>query len=302
MLKPLAFVSLSCLLAGACVDNGDGDPGADPDANVSSGDPDAGDPQVVCQDQGLPYEATVNGTVIDFVTGDPYLEPVDLDFGAWQIGFICFQGSVAAQDGALAFENLAIRTVRRPPIFAFSVAPSETGLAPMVSDRTMDCPSSDENVCQIPDFVMPVLAADIEQAWRQQLAEDGMPDAATRGLVLYEFRETDGTGAAGVVPGLLSALAAERALVPGVDFRFVDADRMTLLAPETEATSASGLVIIALPQKSDSVFGSRGSTTWEAVGVLAIDGAFFVEATRPTTAAFRPEVKPMGPQHPVGVR
>ncbi|HET6611616.1 MAG TPA: hypothetical protein VFG83_06495 [Kofleriaceae bacterium] len=287
MIKILAYISI-CATAAACTRNDDVP--ADPDANVAADatiDPAdaATDPQVACQTQGLPYDLTVDGTVIDFVTGEAYTEPVDLVAGDWDIGFICWRQPITASDGTVAFHDPEMLTVRRPPIFGLAVADTETDLAGLVTDRTMTCTDREEQ-CAISDYVMPVLAADIADGWRTQMAADGMADAATRGLILYQFREVDGSGAAGV-----TATLVDSGLVPGVDVRFVDADRTTLLPPETAVTGESGLAIIALPAANADVMGTRGSLTWAPVGVIAIEGKLFIEATRPTTATFVPLAK-----------
>jgi hypothetical protein len=159
-----------------------------------------------------------------------------------------------------------------PPIVAVSLG----GRA--VVDRGLTCRNND---CGAVDFGdVPVLDAALEASWRQEMQDDGMANAATRGLAIFDYREPDGTSAAGVIPFQAPLAGGERTLAPGPEVRFVAADRLTLVRGDAAMTGASGLAIVALDGTWARIGGQRGTDRWQPLGVAFAAWVVFLEDER----------------------
>jgi hypothetical protein len=115
-------------------------------------------------------------------------------------------------------------------------------------------------------------------AWRDELAEDGMPEGMSRGLALVQFLEADGAPAAGVAP-TVTDVGGTRALVAGTEVRFLGTDRFTLLPATQTTTSPSGLAIVGLDGDQAHLGGTRDPDVWADTTVLYSQGWFFVAET-----------------------
>jgi hypothetical protein len=122
---------------------------------------------------------------------------------------------------------------------------------------------------------LPVPAAEVVAEWRAALAAGGMPRADTRGLVVFLFKEQDGSPASGVRAARGGILL--QPFTPGTQVRYLADDRRTLLPPGTTATGASGLAVIGVDGVSENVAGVRGDDQWSFLGVLIADGWVFYE-------------------------
>lgn len=238
-------------------------------------------PECIDAEERAALQAIVSGGVTDFATG----EPIDADVAvntAWDVAdtfpATCEPLATFTASAEVGFgpETVDVGTPRVPPIALFLVTGDD--LADTASDQRLTCATSS---CGPVDHVIAAPPRALADEWRRQMAEDGMPDAETRGLVLFRFNEADGSPAAGVVPRIFTG---DPDLAPGEQVRFLEEDRVTLAPPDTAETTASGVAIIAIPNKaiSTDVFGDRGEEdTWEPVGVLAPRGWLFLEDERP---------------------
>lgn len=284
----LISIFVTCTVAGGCAGAGGAGMPAGPDAGAPAA-PSAGSPATAdaaaAPDSGCPgdvgtlYRVSATGTVIDFVSGAPHAAPVGVELGSWYATPpFCPEWWLSADGGGFS-RSFTLRALLGAPILV-----ARTGgvgpLTPVLSDQTATCPS-DGGPCTIDDFTVPVLSTAVASAWRAQLAAGGMEDAGTRGLVLYEFREPDGSPAQGVGPLLDDIFAGPQPLAPGTEVRFLAADRRSLLPAGTMTTGESGAAIIALPGPWGFVSGERGGVTWGAVGVSTVPGEIFFEDARP---------------------
>jgi hypothetical protein len=252
------------------------------------------DPGPPCPGQGFDERAhaTVSGSVVDFATGAPVAgAQVDVNNG-WETFAPFPEGCppiatfTTRDDGTFGPETLAIGSSVEPPILIFLV----TG-----ADRAQTASDLRVNGCveaQCGDVVHSIAApaADLAAAWRTELAAGGMPLADERGLIAFEFREPDGTPAAGVRPSTTTGTGL-RLLEPGSEMRFLDADRATMAPADQSSTLASGLALTAFDAPDDRdteiryVGGERGEEPvehWFSVGCLVRDGWVFLEDRRKT--------------------
>ncbi|HTE54969.1 MAG TPA: hypothetical protein VK698_29145 [Kofleriaceae bacterium] len=284
---PLVLALVGCVAGDddGPADDGPADDGsADDGSDDGSGDDGEAEPPP-CVDpadrRGL--SVTVSGQVVDHATGEPIAADVAFNT-AWEVAddfpagcdpLATFTTSTDG-DGGFGPETVDVGTVNRPPVGIFMVSGSD--VADTASDQTIICIGTD---CDDLDHIIVAPTRDLADGWREQMEVDGMPEATTRGLVVFRFRETDGSPAEGVVPQTLSGPDLLR---PDLDMRFLDDDGVSLAPPGTDATTASGIAIIAVPgaAPSDYVYGSReGGDQWSALGVLAPPGWLFLEDERP---------------------
>ncbi len=276
MANTLVFVVF--VLVSGC---GGGDDGGAPDATPQ---PDATPPPPGCiqPDTRDNHTVTVSGTVRDWATDQPVVGAnVDVNT-AWDVQgnfpvtaalmcppIVSLTTDVNGQFGPAMIE---IGSSVEPPITIFMV--TGAGVAPTASDaRVGGCTAVD---CGNQGHIMSVPSEALAAAWRAELATGGMPNAAQRGLVLFQYRELAGP-AAGVEA--LEGTLVVSPLALGTQVRFLEAD-LTTLAPATQAvTLASGVAVIGLDVTDNATFiaGRRGADMWTGIGVLLPDGWFFLE-------------------------
>jgi hypothetical protein len=216
---------------------------------------------------------TVSGTVVDFVTNTP-VAGATVDVGT------TFDGTAEAcpveasltsrADGTFGPVEVALGSTTNPVFVMFRV--HGEGLALTASDnRTCDAAS-----CTL-DHTIAAVSKPVADAWRAELAAGGMPNAARTGLVAFEFRNPDGTGAESVVPEAIIIGEDRRFLVPGSEVRFVDTDRRALLPAAASFTSASGLALASIPHEIVFIGGKRDELLWQPTGCTIEPGTIFLE-------------------------
>ncbi|HVV82367.1 MAG TPA: hypothetical protein VHE35_04780 [Kofleriaceae bacterium] len=265
------------LLAGAC---GGGDDGVAPPIDAPPEVP----PGCIGNDVRATKTVTVSGQVVDITTGDPVGgATVDLTTG-WDVtgNFpkpeCPLLGSLTT-DAQGRFGPLAILagSSQNPPIVVFVVHGG--GRAPTLSDnRACAAPT-----CNL-GHTIAAPSTEVAEAWRTELAAGGMTSAATRGLVLFKYKEADGMPAAGVVPSQGTLVTTP--LRPGPDVRFVDAARADLMPAAQTATTASGQALVGIDADQGAIYvgGKRGGDTWDGTGCLVVSPAIFVEDKTVTPA------------------
>jgi hypothetical protein len=235
------------------------------------------DPECISPAQRTGRSVTVGGTVRDHVTGEP-VAGAEVDFNtAWDVldefpaGCAPISTFTAAADGRFGPQTVDVDSPGTRLVALFLVRGE--GLAATASDQTLTCEQAD---CEAIDHTIAAPTRELADRWRRELERGGMPDVANRGLVLFQFREPDGGPAEGVVP---HHVASDSLLVPDVQVRFFEPDRVTLAPPGTAATTAAGLAIIALDEEytADYIFGERGEDFWDITGVLGPPGWIFLE-------------------------
>jgi hypothetical protein len=270
------MTAITALLFSACVDGGgDDDQPIDPPT-----------PECVSDAQRATKTVEVRGTVVDFITGEP-VEGASVDITtAWDVtgnfpaGTCPMLASVkTGADGKFGPVVVKAGSPNDPPIMAFLVRGA--GRAQIADDNRAAC---DGDTC-ILDHTIPAPSIDTARAWRKELAAGGMSDALTRGLVLFKFKETDGSGASDVIPRVMSPDGSEpvlRGLVAGQQVRFLETDKATLANPASIKTTASGLALIGMDGVDGQlrVAGERGTATWLNIGCLVqSDWIFFEDRT-----------------------
>jgi hypothetical protein len=224
--------------------------------------------------------APISGTVVDFASKAPVAGAkveINTEFDGSEK---CPPLATLTTDGQGKFGpmNLGIGSPLNPPIVAFRV--SGGGRAITVSDQKAKCPNE---VCEAIVHTIPAPAATLAATWRQALGAGGMPNAETRGLAVFEYREADASPAAGAVPTHF-ADDKNNDLVPGTEVRFLEADRATVSAVSQTATTASGLAIVGPSGNAGFAIlaGRRAAQLWGNVTVLLDPGQIFVEDERVT--------------------
>jgi hypothetical protein len=262
-------------MLGGCFWGGDDEP--PPDAAL----PDAAPPGTCVPDQLRDDRtASVSGQVVDFASKAPVAGATVEVTTAWDVngGFPVgcpMQGTFTTDDqGRFGPALVAIGSSINPPIVLFKV--TGAGRAPTASDARAICSGAD---CGNLGHTIAAPAEALAATWRTELAAGGMNDAATRGLVLFEFREMDGAPAAGVTPTQGQATMVD--LEPGTQVRFLDADRSTLLGAAEGVTGGSGVAVIGVGTSGVAyVAGRRDADRWNALGVLLPGGWWFLEDER----------------------
>jgi hypothetical protein len=223
----------------------------------------------------------VVGQVVDFVTGDP-VAGVTVDITtAWDVeGYVpraeCPLLARATTDDTGQFGPLTVSagSTEQPPILLFLVHGGDRANTSL--DARAPCPIGED--CRRLEVTIPAASAELDATWRAELAAGGMADAATRSLVAFRYKNTDQTGAAGVVPN--EGLGTPRTLVPNIEVRFLAADRATLTARGETDTTASGIALIGRDTGTGRVDigGVRGATEqWHRLGCLLSSGFTFFE-------------------------
>lgn len=289
----LALFALASASAPGCkLYFGDGDDGSGvPDGTILS-PPDArerfdgafADPCLAPEDRPIDCVVDVTGSVVDFVTGDPYGGGPFVDVTtAWDTvppfpaGCVPLQSIVPDATGAFRIDDASCDSGLFPPILIVMVH-GGTGdpRAPTATDARLTCgvaPACDP-------FDVRVAAPSEPQVnqWRVQLQQEGMLAASTRGLVILEYRDPAGMPMAGVVPFVREG-TTDRDLAPAREVRFLGADRQSLVRADATMTGTSGMAVIGYDAASAFVGGHHVSQTWrwEPVGVLFADGWIFLE-------------------------
>jgi hypothetical protein len=230
------------------------------------------------------HTVTVSGAVRDWVTGDPVAgATVDVNT-AWDVDgnfpdtpalmcppIISFTTNMNGQFGPA---QISIGSSLEPPITIFMV--SGGGRARTASDARVGGCMLGVVDCGNQGHIMMVPSESLAAEWRAELEAGGMPNAAQRGLTLYLFNELAGP-AAGVEA--LEGTLVVRPLMPGIEVRYMNADRATLAIASQTTTLASGVAVIGLDATDNEAFvaGRRGGESWTGLGVLMVDGWFFLE-------------------------
>lgn len=285
---------ISCLALSGCIvfddgagegDDDDGSP-APPDAGPADRPDAAPEDRFDCDpdDAEETHPVSVAGTVIDHATGDPIAGAEVAVGSAWHLGGGFPQECppiatlTTSSDGRFGPAMVDVRSPSFSPPYVIFMVTGE-GVAPTASDQAMDC--IDAECSPIEDHVVAAPTEELATQWRQELERGGVPDAATRGLVLFAFTNLDGSPAEDVV--LWQGLFETDALDPDEEVRFLAADRITLAPTGVIATTESGLALLGVgseePDQGDGTFiyGTRVADQWEVLGALHDPGWIFVE-------------------------
>jgi hypothetical protein len=293
----MAAAMAGCLFVGDDDGRGDGGDDVDDDGGDDLPDrPDAappGTPGCPAPETGEHSTVILAGEVTDYVTGAPIAGAEVLINVAWE-GDNPFPTECAplatlttSEDGRFGPSEVDLGARYFQPILLFRVVGE--GIADTASDQTLDC--GDEVDCGNLAHAIAAPSRELVAAWRAELADGGMPEADTRGLVLFEFRNPDATPAANVVPW--NGFFYEDALVPDTQVRFLEPDRATVAPTETLTTTDSGVAVIGIDpfeeeterggEEFDSgdtvayISGTRVAQHWDQTGVLMTDGWVFLE-------------------------
>jgi len=227
------------------------------------------------------HRVPVSGTVVDFATGAPVAGvTVDVTTG-WDVrGYVpdpacpLIASFVTSPDGTFGPLTIDAGTIDTPPILLFLVHDGDR--AATAFDSRAPC-TYGTTPCDPLAVTIPAASAALDQTWRGELAAGGMPDAATRTLVAFRFKNTDQTGAADVVP--VESFQSRHVLVPNTEVRFLAADRSTIAPTTQTATTDSGLAIVGrdLGVGRIDIGGQRGPESWSSIGCLLVPGFTFFE-------------------------
>jgi hypothetical protein len=229
--------------------------------------------------------------VVDFTTGTPDGDAtiiLDVTTGwdtipPFPLGCPPLDSFVVPTSGIVDVPDVRCDSPQHPPILLLLLDDAPAALdriAPTAFDRRLTCADVPASDCGLLDATIPVLARSVERDWRMQMLDDGMPEADTRGLVIMQYNEADGTPAAGVAPTIYD-VGGERYLEPGAEVRFVAGDRLSLVRSDALMTGISGLAIIAIPSDVSLIGARRADAVWNATGVFTSDGWIFYEDLRP---------------------
>jgi hypothetical protein len=252
---------LAALLV-ACTSSG---PEPDPDPPAPACDPAIRGTKLV----------TVSGTVIDFSTGAPVAGAI-VDVGTTLDGTeddCPVEATLTtAADGTFGPTSVALGSTSDPVFVMFRV--HGEGRALTTSDNRT-CPDAS---CELAHTIASV-SAELGETWRAALAAGGMADAATRGIIAFEYREPDATPAVDVVANVveIGQTGGPRALVPGTEVRYLADGGSALQPPAATRTSSSGWALVSLDTELIFVGGSRDGVTWQSTGCTLEDGSIFLE-------------------------
>lgn len=250
------------------------------DDGVTPPQPDAGvivPPGCIQPDVRDRTTVTVSGQVVDFTTGAPVAGATVDVTTAWDVvgnfpAADCPLLATLTTDAAGRFGPRAVAagSTVTPPILAFVV--HDGGRALTLSDART-CAAA---TCDLGHTIAAPSAAQAAQ-WRADLGTGGMAAAATRGLVAFTYKNSDGSPAAGVAPSVGNLVTVP--LTPGPQVRFVDPARAALLPAAQATTSAAGVALIGVDATAGAAYlgGKRGAEAWAGVGCLVVPGAIFVE-------------------------
>ena len=225
---------------------------------------------------GEPRVATVGGTIIDWETGMPVEGASVVIEHGW--------GDTAFPTAGNGLERLTTNADGVfGPVDVFFDGEGATGLAllrvtgpglaPTASDLRMSCPQRDESPirCEPIDHKIVVPSMALSNIWRNQLSSEGVANAATVGLVLFEYLEIDRSPAAGVKVELLEFDGNRTTVV-----RYLNESGVGLEF-DARATTLSGLAVVVARDEILGISGARAEQFWELTGVLASPGWIFVE-------------------------
>jgi len=223
----------------------------------------------------------LSGTIVDFVTGAPVAGAiVDVTTG-WDVdGYVpraacpLIATFTTGGDGRFGPLTIDAGSTEFPPILLLFVHGGDRGKTSF--DIRSSC-TSNSSLCDPLDVSIPAASATLDSAWRSELAAGGMIDAATRSLVAFEFKNTDQTGAANVIP--FEGNGAPHTLVPNIEVRFLGADRATIEPTSATATTDSGIALVGrdIGTGRIDVGGNRGNERWPNLGCLLASGFTFFE-------------------------
>ncbi len=225
-------------------------------------------------------EVEVEGTVVDFVTGEPVPGANVVLTEAWSDAHSfptagCRLGA-ATTDADGHFGPLTVRARASSPVVVFLV--SGAGRAPTISDTTVGCLFG----CTRTNHEIAAPAQDLADAWRNDLYDGGMEYALNRGLVAYKFHDVTGNPASDVHPMYVPSFLSDRcALAAGSEVRFLEADRQTLAPPDRTTTLTAGTALIGSDARDGGYFrvaGERGAERWASVGVIVATGWIYFES------------------------
>ncbi len=263
-MKHLAMlgVVLAVVLGAGCMDSGD-DLGNFPPP-----------PQPQPLPPAKPHRMLIDGTVLDFTTGAP-VAGATVDLGtAW--GSEPHPRLVTTTTGADGrFGPIELATLGSDYVL-FTV--TGAGRTRTLSDNH-EC---EGQLCTLTHRLV-VPSSTLAAQWRSDLAAGGMPDAATRGLIAFQYQQPNSdVGSPGVVPyGLVDAGGdhpTERDLRGGPEVRFVGADRAALLPATQTSTSEAGVAVISADDSSLAfIGGKRQLEDWALTLCLVENGAIFLE-------------------------
>jgi hypothetical protein len=226
------------------------------------------------------HESTVSGVAVDL--DDKPVVGVRIDVATAWGSERSFPTSGCSM--ATAFTNergewgpVKVRTATSQPIFV-ALATGD-GLAPTLADKRGGCLLG----CATVSMTVLAVPAATASAWREELYADGMEYALNRGLVAYQYRGSDGRGAAGVRPAWRGGgVDAERhGLALDRDVRFLASSSM-LAPPGTETTTSTGYALVGRAGDERGYFemsGTRGGSVWQDVGVIVATGWIYFETS-----------------------
>jgi hypothetical protein len=288
----LILVPACSLILSGCLFIGDDD-SSDAVAQPDAGPP--GTPGCGATEPGRTSVVTVSGQVVEYATGESIVGAVVAINVAWDpanpFPSECapLETLTSGADGRFGPVEVDLQAIQYFPIVLLRVTGDE--ITPTASDQRVDC-GLDGLDCGELTHTIAAPSRELAAAWREDLAEGGMPDIDDRGLVAFEFRNPDATPASDVIPWI--GLFGEGALDPGTQVRFLDADRATLAPPDTAATTASGVALIGLERSDgiddgfdpgdavDFISGTRVSDGWAETGVITAPGWVFLEDKQQT--------------------
>ena len=229
-------------------------------------------------------EFDLEGTVVDYVTGEPvaganvditeaFTGPQIFPTNGCRIGH-------AVTNAQGAFGPIRVRAVASGPIVAFLVTGADR--APTVHDKSIGCLLG----CSAPPQTITAPTQELVEIWRHELYAGGMEYALNRGLVAYKFHDTAGMPAEGVTPIYRRDVFDDntRTLRAGSEVRFVEADRQTLGDVTQTRTLGFGTALIGAPWNTKGYYrigGERAGERWATLGVMSATGWLYTESDSP---------------------
>lgn len=227
-------------------------------------------------------DVTVQGTVVDFLTGEPRAG-VTVDVArVWEPEAVFPDDSCSVAklttDAAGRFGPVSVKLGPAPSLF-------ESKYVLFLAQGDEISPTGSDNRVMVGSTIDHTIAApslELIDTWRSELDEGGMNAARTRGLVAYRYDEADGTPATGVIAQRATILG-NNTLERGSEVRYLSADRATLQPVSRPSTTASGLALIGvapIDRGTVEIAGARNGESWGDIGCLVGEGWVFLEWTR----------------------
>ncbi len=244
--------------------------------------PDASPPPGACVQANTreKHTITVSGSILDWGTLDPVpAAQVEMNtawdvIGNWPDGCPPLATLTTDAGGNFGPVTVEVGSIVEPPILFYRI--TGAGIAPTASDaRATNC-LPDTADCGSQYHLIRVPTEALATAWRAELESGGMPGAATRGLVLFTYWDTNYGTAPDVTP--LEGPAPGRNLIVDTEVRFLQDD--DTIAPAGQAvTLDSGAILVGLDTTAGeaSIGGQTQFMEWDPTGVLIRDGWIFVE-------------------------